>query len=161
MHIFSRLRVEINAATSAQRSQCSALNLCCVQAHSQHPCDACGGDGGRGTGGVKSGLICLSSFTLLPRHDALKLGKSFAKETNCSVSNLVCLLSLAPQAVLAAQIKTSRPLQTPAPRSPNLEQHSWPLPTRLRNRRARRMSLCGSSETAGFFFSFRCPQRKY
>lgn len=58
--------------------------------------------------------LCLSSFTLLPRHDALKLGKGFAKETNCSVSNLVCLLSLAPEAVLAAQIKTSRVLQTPA-----------------------------------------------
>lgn len=58
--------------------------------------------------------LCLSSFTLLPRHDALKLGKGFAKETNCSVSNLVCLLSLAPEAVLAAQIKTSRVLQTSA-----------------------------------------------
>lgn len=55
-----------------------------------------------------------SSFTSVPRHDALKLGKDFAKETNCSVSNIVCLLSLTPQAVLAAQMKTSRVLQTPA-----------------------------------------------
>lgn len=50
----------------------------------------------------------------LPRHDALKLGKGFAKQTNCSVSNIVCLLSLTPQAVLAAQMKTSRAPQTPA-----------------------------------------------
>lgn len=42
------------------------------------------------------------------RRDALKLGKDFAKLTNCSVDNIVCLLSLTPQAVLAAQIKTSR-----------------------------------------------------
>lgn len=48
------------------------------------------------------------------RHDALKLGKDFAKQTNCSVSNIVCLLSLTPQAVLAAQMKTSRALQAPA-----------------------------------------------
>lgn len=55
------------------------------------------------------------------RHDALRLGKDFAKETNCSVNNFVCLLSLTPQAVLAAQMKTSR-----EPQTPNLE-----LPTQL------------------------------
>lgn len=54
------------------------------------------------------------NFVFLPRHDALKLGKNFAKQTNCSVSDIVCLLSLTPQAVLAAQMKTSRAPQTPA-----------------------------------------------
>uniref|UniRef100_A0A3P8TRS7 Carboxylic ester hydrolase n=1 Tax=Amphiprion percula TaxID=161767 RepID=A0A3P8TRS7_AMPPE len=44
----------------------------------------------------------------LKTHDALKLGKHFAKQTNCSVSDIICLLSLAPQAVLAAQMKTSK-----------------------------------------------------
>lgn len=47
------------------------------------------------------------------RHDALKLGKDFAKQTNCSVNNIVCLLSLSPQAVLTAQIKTSGPPSVP------------------------------------------------
>ena len=48
-------------------------------------------------------------FVWLPfRHDALKLGKDFAKQANCTVSDIVCLLSLSPQAVLAAQIKSSR-----------------------------------------------------
>lgn len=60
---------------------------------------------------------------IFPRHDALKLGKDFAKQTNCSVSDFVCLLSLTPQAILAAQMKTSR-----TPQTPDLEQHSL-LPT--------------------------------
>ncbi|XP_030576080.1 crystal protein isoform X1 [Archocentrus centrarchus] len=47
------------------------------------------------------------SIPLKTRHDALKLGKDFAKQTNCSASDFVCLLSLTPQAVLAAQMKTS------------------------------------------------------
>ncbi|XP_061923044.1 cAMP-regulated D2 protein [Entelurus aequoreus] len=47
------------------------------------------------------------SIPLKSRHDALKLGKDFAKRTNCSVSDVVCLRSLTPQAVLEAQMKTS------------------------------------------------------
>uniref|UniRef100_A0AAV2IZK1 Alkylated DNA repair protein AlkB homologue 8 N-terminal domain-containing protein n=1 Tax=Knipowitschia caucasica TaxID=637954 RepID=A0AAV2IZK1_KNICA len=47
------------------------------------------------------------SIPLKPRHDAVKLGKSFAQQTNCSVSDLVCLLSLSAEEVLAAQMKTS------------------------------------------------------
>nr|XP_046235639.1 cAMP-regulated D2 protein [Scatophagus argus] len=53
------------------------------------------------------------SIPLKTRHDALKLGKDFAKQTNCSVSNIVCLLSLTPQAVLAAQMKTSSKIVNP------------------------------------------------
>ncbi|XP_068442813.1 cAMP-regulated D2 protein [Clinocottus analis] len=53
------------------------------------------------------------SIPLKSRHDALKLGKEFAKQTNCSVSDLVCLLSLAPQVVLAAQMKTSSKVVNP------------------------------------------------
>lgn len=53
------------------------------------------------------------SIPLKTRHDALKLGKEFAKQTNCSVSDIVCLLSLTPQAVLAAQMKTSSKLVNP------------------------------------------------
>ncbi|KAK9525411.1 hypothetical protein VZT92_016123 [Zoarces viviparus] len=53
------------------------------------------------------------SIPLKSRHDALKLGKDFAKQTNCSASNIVCLLSLAPQAVLAAQMKTSSKVVNP------------------------------------------------
>lgn len=45
---------------------------------------------------------------LCSRHDALKLGRDFARQVNCSVSDIVCLLSLSPQAVLAAQMKSSR-----------------------------------------------------
>lgn len=63
---------------------------------------------------TSSSTAILFFIRLFPRHDALKLGKDFAKQTNCSVSNIVCLLSLTPQAVLAAQMKTSRALQTPA-----------------------------------------------
>ena len=60
-------------------------------------------------------LNCNFAFLrLFPRHDALKLGKDFAKQTKCSVSDIICLLSLTPQAVLAAQMKTSRVHQTPA-----------------------------------------------
>ncbi|XP_022071435.1 crystal protein [Acanthochromis polyacanthus] len=53
------------------------------------------------------------SIPLKTRHDALKLGKHFAKQTNCSVSDIICLLSLAPQAVLAAQMKTSSKIVNP------------------------------------------------
>ncbi|KAL7370726.1 hypothetical protein ABVT39_009329 [Epinephelus coioides] len=53
------------------------------------------------------------SIPLKTRHDALKLGKDFAKQTNCSVSDIVCLLSLTPQAVLAAQMKTSSKVVNP------------------------------------------------
>lgn len=62
---------------------------------------------------------------LFPRHDALKLGKDFAKQTKCSVSNIVCLLSLTPQAVLAAQMKTSMALQTPAYANAQRCMHSY------------------------------------
>ncbi|XP_041637263.1 cAMP-regulated D2 protein [Cheilinus undulatus] len=53
------------------------------------------------------------SIPLKTRHDALKLGKDFAKQTNCSVSDIVCLLNLSPQAVLAAQMKTSSKIVNP------------------------------------------------
>ncbi|KAG7215848.1 hypothetical protein INR49_021820 [Caranx melampygus] len=53
------------------------------------------------------------SIPLKTRHDALKLGKHFAKQTNCSVSDIVCLLSLTPQAVLTAQMKTSSKIVNP------------------------------------------------
>ncbi|XP_013129621.1 cAMP-regulated D2 protein isoform X2 [Oreochromis niloticus] len=53
------------------------------------------------------------SIPLKTRHDALKLGKDFAKQTNCSVSDFVCLLSLTPQAILAAQMKTSSKILNP------------------------------------------------
>ncbi|XP_032367021.1 crystal protein [Etheostoma spectabile] len=53
------------------------------------------------------------SIPLKTRHDALKLGKDFAKQTRCSVSDIVCLLSLPPQAVLAAQMKTSSKVVNP------------------------------------------------
>ncbi|CAN9508090.1 unnamed protein product [Ophioblennius macclurei] len=53
------------------------------------------------------------SIPLKTRHDALRLGKEFAKQTNCSVSDVVCLLSLAPQAVLDAQMKTSSRIVNP------------------------------------------------
>ncbi|KAK1906815.1 Crystal protein [Dissostichus eleginoides] len=53
------------------------------------------------------------SIPLKTRHDALKLGKNFAKQTNCSVSDIVCLLSLSPQEVLAAQMKTSSKIVNP------------------------------------------------
>ncbi|XP_058482048.1 cAMP-regulated D2 protein isoform X2 [Solea solea] len=53
------------------------------------------------------------SIPLKTRHDALKLGKDFAKQTNCSVSDTICLLSLTSQAVLAAQMKTSSKIVNP------------------------------------------------
>ncbi|XP_046878952.1 cAMP-regulated D2 protein [Hypomesus transpacificus] len=53
------------------------------------------------------------SIPLKTRHDALKLGKDFAKQANCTVSDIVCLLSLSPQAVLAAQIKSSSKVVNP------------------------------------------------
>lgn len=53
------------------------------------------------------------SIPLKTRHDAVKLGKGFAKHTNCSVSDIVCLLSLTPQEVLAAQMKTSSKIVNP------------------------------------------------
>ncbi|XP_068163199.1 cAMP-regulated D2 protein isoform X2 [Antennarius striatus] len=53
------------------------------------------------------------SIPLKTRHDALKLGKDFAEQTNCTVSNIACLLSLTPQAVLTAQMKTSSKIINP------------------------------------------------
>ncbi|KAF7660191.1 hypothetical protein LDENG_00286570 [Lucifuga dentata] len=53
------------------------------------------------------------SIPLKTRHDAVKLGKDFAKQTNCSISDIVCLLSLTPQAVLTAQLKTSSKIVNP------------------------------------------------
>uniref|UniRef100_A0A3P9JR45 Carboxylic ester hydrolase n=1 Tax=Oryzias latipes TaxID=8090 RepID=A0A3P9JR45_ORYLA len=53
------------------------------------------------------------SIPLKTRHDALKLGKHFAQKTNCSVSDFVCLLSLSPQAILTAQMKTSAKIINP------------------------------------------------
>ncbi|XP_034019516.1 cAMP-regulated D2 protein [Thalassophryne amazonica] len=53
------------------------------------------------------------SIPLKNRYDARKLGKDFAKQTNCSVSDMACLLSLSPQAVLNAQIKTSSKIVNP------------------------------------------------
>uniref|UniRef100_A0A3Q2Z7R2 cAMP-regulated D2 protein-like n=1 Tax=Hippocampus comes TaxID=109280 RepID=A0A3Q2Z7R2_HIPCM len=44
----------------------------------------------------------------LKTRDAVTIGKEFAKLSNCSVGDIVCLLSLTPQAVLEAQMKTSR-----------------------------------------------------
>nr|XP_023999003.1 crystal protein-like [Salvelinus alpinus] len=53
------------------------------------------------------------SIPLKTRHDALKLGRDFARQANCSVSDIVCLLSLSPQAVLAAQMKSSSKVVNP------------------------------------------------
>ncbi|XP_010885571.2 crystal protein [Esox lucius] len=53
------------------------------------------------------------SIPLKTRHDALKLGRDFAKQANCSVSNMACLLSLSPEAVLAAQMKSSSKVVNP------------------------------------------------
>ncbi|XP_028307108.1 cholinesterase 1 [Gouania willdenowi] len=53
------------------------------------------------------------SIPLKTRHDALKLGKEFAEQTNCSVSDIVCLLSLSAQAILRAQMKTSAKIRNP------------------------------------------------
>ncbi|XP_068611514.1 cAMP-regulated D2 protein [Brachionichthys hirsutus] len=53
------------------------------------------------------------SIPLRTRHDALKLGRDFSKETSCSVDDIACLLSLTPQAVLTAQMKTSSKVINP------------------------------------------------
>ncbi|XP_029020003.1 crystal protein [Betta splendens] len=53
------------------------------------------------------------SIPMKSRHDAMKLGKDFVKQTNCSRSDIPCLLSLAPQAVLVAQMKTSSRIMNP------------------------------------------------
>ncbi|KAG7278608.1 hypothetical protein CRUP_013351 [Coryphaenoides rupestris] len=53
------------------------------------------------------------SIPFKSRHDALRLGKAFSREANCSVSDIVCLLALSPQAVLAAQMKTSSKVVNP------------------------------------------------
>ncbi|KAJ8007272.1 hypothetical protein DPEC_G00115820 [Dallia pectoralis] len=47
------------------------------------------------------------SIPLKTRHGALKLGRDFAEQANCSINNMACLLSLSPQAVLDAQMKSS------------------------------------------------------
>ncbi|KAL6459753.1 hypothetical protein MHYP_G00315120 [Metynnis hypsauchen] len=46
-------------------------------------------------------------------HESLKLGKNFAKITNCSLQDYQCLQSLSSQTVLAAQIKSSSKLVNP------------------------------------------------
>ncbi|XP_077449506.1 cAMP-regulated D2 protein [Stigmatopora argus] len=53
------------------------------------------------------------SIPFKSRHDALKLGKDFARKANCSVGDVVCLMSLSPRAVLEAQMKTSSQLVNP------------------------------------------------
>ncbi|CAL8405568.1 unnamed protein product [Arctogadus glacialis] len=53
------------------------------------------------------------SIPFKTRHEALWLGKAFSHEANCSVTDIVCLLALSPQAVLAAQMKTSSRLVNP------------------------------------------------
>ncbi|XP_048010732.1 cholinesterase 1 isoform X2 [Megalobrama amblycephala] len=53
------------------------------------------------------------SIPLKTRHESLKLGKNFAKMANCSVLDMECLLSLSPQAVLNAQIKSSSKVVNP------------------------------------------------
>ncbi|XP_034433901.1 crystal protein [Hippoglossus hippoglossus] len=53
------------------------------------------------------------SIPLKTRHDALRLGRDFSKQTNCSMSDFVCLLSLSPQTVLTAQMKTTSKIVNP------------------------------------------------
>ncbi|KAG7454685.1 hypothetical protein MATL_G00262370 [Megalops atlanticus] len=53
------------------------------------------------------------SIPLKTRHDALKLGKSFAKLANCTVKDWACLKSLSSQAVLAAQVKAGAKIVNP------------------------------------------------
>ncbi|KAL7827708.1 hypothetical protein AOLI_G00308600 [Acnodon oligacanthus] len=53
------------------------------------------------------------SIPLKTRHESLKLGKNFAKLTNCSLQDYQCLQSLSSQTVLAAQIKCSAKLVNP------------------------------------------------
>ncbi|XP_051977000.1 crystal protein [Xyrauchen texanus] len=53
------------------------------------------------------------SIPLKTRHESLRLGKDFAKMSNCSVKDIVCLLSRSPQAVLTAQIKSSSKVVNP------------------------------------------------
>ncbi|XP_037552050.1 crystal protein, partial [Nematolebias whitei] len=53
------------------------------------------------------------SIPLKTRYDALQLGKDFAEQTNCSVSDFICLMSLSPQTILAAQLKTSSTIVNP------------------------------------------------
>ncbi|CAM4561857.1 unnamed protein product [Leuciscus chuanchicus] len=53
------------------------------------------------------------SIPLKTRHESLKLGKNFAKLANCSLVDMQCLLSLSPQAVLNAQIKSSSKVVNP------------------------------------------------
>nr|XP_023692528.1 crystal protein-like [Paramormyrops kingsleyae]XP_023692529.1 crystal protein-like [Paramormyrops kingsleyae] len=44
------------------------------------------------------------TMPLKSRHEALWLGKEFAKVANCSINDIACLLCLSPQAVLTAQM---------------------------------------------------------
>ncbi|XP_043943912.1 cAMP-regulated D2 protein-like [Protopterus annectens] len=53
------------------------------------------------------------SVTLKPKNDAIRLGKEFLKLVNCSVDDLACLLSLAPEKVLAAQAKAGSKIINP------------------------------------------------
>ncbi len=90
---------------------------------------------------ASSRTVILFFLRFFPRHDALKLGKDFAKQTNCSVSDIVCLLSLTPQAVLAAQMKTSRAPQTPAYAHQIWKKCSG-LPTQLHKQAGYSMLIC-------------------
>nr|XP_055047235.1 crystal protein [Misgurnus anguillicaudatus] len=53
------------------------------------------------------------SIPLKTRHESLRLGRNFAKMSNCSLTDITCLLSLSPQAVLTAQIKSSSKVVNP------------------------------------------------
>ncbi|KAL0963148.1 hypothetical protein UPYG_G00350360 [Umbra pygmaea] len=53
------------------------------------------------------------SIPLKTRNNALKLGRDFAKQANCSVDDMLCLRSLSPQALLTAQMKSSSKLVNP------------------------------------------------
>ncbi|XP_065129449.1 crystal protein [Paramisgurnus dabryanus] len=46
------------------------------------------------------------SIPLKTRHESLRLGRNFAKMSNCSLTDITCLLSLSPEAVLTAQISS-------------------------------------------------------
>lgn len=56
--------------------------------------------------------VHISNPVMFLRHESLKLGKNFAKMSNCSLWDIVCLLSLSPEAVLTAQIKSSKNINT-------------------------------------------------
>ncbi|XP_061072571.1 cAMP-regulated D2 protein-like [Conger conger] len=53
------------------------------------------------------------SIPLKTRHEALKLGKHFAKLANCTVKDWACLRALSAQEVLAAQVKAGSKIVNP------------------------------------------------